>query len=171
MAARLGMAHQELQEWRSNNKDNCSACATAPFDHGLLEQWLDKVKEKQPNFPKEFIIQSNSREERNLLQGLKNGIRSVCAFSTFLHEHGCPESVVFPACTNFKGLVREHWESGRPPYCSDACARPPCADGCGAARPEGTGNRHALYHNWEGAGNTPWIAIVEYEDTDELNAL
>ena len=71
MAARLGMAHQELQEWRSNNKDNCSACATAPFDHGLLEQWLDKVKEKQPNFPKEFIIQSNDREERNLLQAMK----------------------------------------------------------------------------------------------------
>ena len=155
-----GSSHEPqtaLQAWRSMKSNACRKCASAPFDHSVLARWLDKVKERQPNFPRQFLTQSNKNEDRTLLAELKNnGIRGVHAFSTFLHEHGCPENEVFPPCTNCNALVKGHWRTDQEPYCSDTCARPPCADGCGTESPQGRANNKYLYHNWEGTGKSPW---------------
>ena len=146
-----------LQAWRSMKSDTCKKCATAPFDHRVLARWFDKVKERQPNFPRQFVTQSNKNEDRTLLAELKkHNILGMCEFSTFLHEHGCPAHEVFPPCRKCKALVKGHWKSDQEPYCSDTCARPPCADGCGAQRPQGRSNNYCLYHRWEGSGKLPW---------------
>ena len=156
----------EQQAWRTQMSDTCRKCATAPFDHSILARWLDTIKDKLPNVPKQFITQSNKNEDRTLLAELKkHGIEGVCTFSTFVYEHGCPENEVFPPCRNCQGLVKDHWKTDREPYCSDTCVHPPCADGCGAQRPQGQGAGKYLFHNWECTGKAPWTTRVRKTTT------
>ena len=108
------------------------------MQHPELTSLLAKVRERlgEANFPGRWLLRDCTASQ-DLIASLrrKYNIRGGAEFSKLLHEKGWPEHEMFPACQNCQRYVRE-WRSGYVHYCSHVCEYPPCADKCGAERPE-----------------------------------